>query len=179
MTKNEQPHNTSVPSPWVQRFVPEIATNGTVLDVACGWGRHTRLLAAAGHAVTALDIDIGSLGDLSTHDRVTPMQANLEDGAPFALAGQTFDAIVVVNYLWRPLFGDLVNGLKPGGALIYDTFAAGNEKYGRPRNPDHLLAVGELLDVARAAGLMVRAYEHGEVSAPAPAVRQRICAIKV
>lgn len=183
MTKNEQPHKASAPhlhmtapSPWVARFADQISPGGSVLDVACGSGRHSRLFAERGHAVTAIDLNIGALGELSTHDLVTPVEVDLEDGSPFALAGQLFDGVIVTNYLWRPLFGDLITALKPGGVLIYDTFAKGNEKFGRPRNPDHLLSPGELLDIVRPRNLIVLAYEHGEVSSPAPAVRQRICA---
>lgn len=166
---------SSRPSPWVARFAPQIAAGGAVLDVACGGGRHSRLLAARGHPVTAIDRDIARIGDLSAHGSVTALQVDLESGPPFALAGRSFDGVVVTNYLWRPLFGDLVAALNPGGLLIYETFAQGNEKFGRPRNPDHLLAPGELLELARNGDLTVVAYEHGEFSDP-PSVRQRICA---
>ena len=166
----------TAPSPWVTRFADQISPGGSVLDVACGSGRHSRLFAERGHAVTAIDLNIGSLGEISTHDLVTPVEVDLEDGSAFALAGQLFDGVIVTNYLWRPLFGDLIAALKPGGVLIYDTFAKGNEKFGRPRNPDHLLSPGELLEIVRNRNLVVLAYEHGEVSNPAPAVRQRICA---
>jgi SAM-dependent methyltransferase len=183
MAKKQQPEKSSdphrslaEPSPWIVRFAPEISAGGAVLDIACGHGRHARLFAARGCAVTAIDINSAALSELSTQDNVTTVNVDLEDGAPFALAGRTFDGVIVANYLWRPLFPDLIGAIKPGGVLIYDTFGLGNEKFGRPRNPDHLLVPGELLEIARQAGLTVLAFEHGEVTAPAPAVRQRICA---
>ncbi len=179
--ENEQsftPHTGSA-SPWVRRFANHLASGGRVLDVACGNGRHTRLLAEAGHAVTAVDRDIAGLAELSDLSAVTAIEADLETGAPFPLAGTTYDAVVVTNYLWRPLMPDLIAAVADGGLLIYETFARGNEKFGRPRNPDHLLKPGELLEAVRGTGLEVMAYEHGEIAKPQPAVIQRICARRV
>ena len=174
MLKNEQ-HVNLLPSPWVERFAGLIRDGGHVLDVACGSGRHSHLCAARGHSVTAIDRDISRL---EPADNITGIELDLESGAPFALAGQRFDGIVVTNYLWRPLIPDLIQALTPGGVLIYETFALGNEKFGKPRNPDHLLAPGELLAAVAPSELVVMAYEHGEVSTPTPSVRQRICAKK-
>jgi SAM-dependent methyltransferase len=148
-----------------------------VLDLACGGGRHTRLFAEAGHPVTAVDIDLSGLGDLADHPRVVPVQADLEGEDPFPVPGQTFGGIVVTNYLHRPLLEHLVAALAPGGVLIYETPAEGNEALGgRVANPDFLLRHGELLELAR-GGLRVVAYEDVILEGPNPAV-QRICAVK-
>ncbi len=173
------------PSPWVSRFAPLVPAGGAVLDLACGKGRHTRLFRGRGHPVTAVDRDVSHLGDTaregphdSPHDsHVTVIEADLEAG-PWPLAGRTFSGIVVTNYLHRPLMPHLIAALAPGGVLIYETFAKGNEAYGKPRSPDHLLAPGELLDVF-GESLAVVAYEHGHVETPRPSVLQRICAVNI
>jgi SAM-dependent methyltransferase len=158
-------------SPWIRRFAPLVRAGGAVLDVACGGGRHTRLFLGRGHPVTALDRDLAGAADLAGAERV---QADLEDGSPWPLAGRRFAAVVVTNYLHRPLLPTLVEAVEPGGLLLYETFALGQERFGRPRNPDFLLRPGEL--PAACAGLMIVAYEHG--LDPGPTARQRICAIK-
>ncbi len=118
-----------------------------------------------------------AVSDLAASPLVQVIEADLEDGGAWPLAGQRFDGIVVVNYLYRPLFRHLLDGLAEGGVLIYETFARGNEAFSRPRNPDHLLASGELIDVV-GGRLQIVAYEHGLVeSGPLPGVIQRICAI--
>ncbi len=147
-----------------------------MLDVACGNGRHARWLAARGHPVEAVDRDAALLAKLAAIPGIATRCADLEAGA-WPYAGQAFAAIVVVNYLHRPLFPHLLAALAPGGVLIYETFAAGNERYGRPANPDFLLRPGELLDVARGA-LRVLAYEDLFVADSKPAMIQRICAIR-
>ena len=161
-----------LPSPWVMRWVHLIRPGGTVLDVAAGHGRHARALAAVGYRATAIDLDISGLGDFQGE----VLAADLETGV-WPLAGRTFDAIVVANYLHRPHFPHLVAALNPGGVLIFETFGKGNEAYGRPRNPDFLLSPGELF-AAFSPLLDVVAYEHGAERHPRPAVRQRICAVK-
>ena len=163
------------PSPWVSRFAPLVPAGGTVLDLACGRGRHTRLFLGRGHPVTALDKDVSHLGETGQDDRVRAIEADLEDG-PWPLAGQTFAGIVVTNYLHRPLMPHLIAALAPGGVLIYETFGKGNEAYGKPRNPDYLLLPGELMEIF-GKGLAVVAYEHGYVEAPRPRVIQHICAL--
>jgi len=164
-------------SAWVRRFAGLVAPGGAVLDLACGGGRHARLFRRLGHPVTALDRDLSGVTDLADAPGVELVTADLENGSPWPLAGRTFAAIVVANYLHRPLLPRLPQVLAPGGVLMYETFAAGNEAYGRPRNPDFLLRPGELLG-ALAGALTVVAYEHGTVGRPRPAVVQRICAVR-
>jgi len=152
-----------------------VRAGGPVLDLACGSGRHARLFLGLGHPVTALDRDAEALAGLPRAVMLEVIRADLEDGSPWPLAGRRFAAIVVANYLHRPLFPAILAALEPGGVLIYETFAAGNERFGRPRNPDHLLKPGELLDIVRGR-LDVIAYEYLEVAEPRPAVVQRIAA---
>ncbi len=144
------------PSPWIARFAALVPAGGTVLDLACGGGRHSRLFLDRGHPVVAVDRDITQARLAEGAELIA---ADLEDGSAWPLEGRRFDAVVVTNYLWRPLFPAILSALKPGGVLLYETFAAGNENFGRPANPDHLLRRGELLDFAQ--GLTVLAYEDG------------------
>lgn len=165
------------PSPWVQKFTPLIEPRGAVLDLACGPGRHTRFLLAAGYSVTALDKDVSGLNDISGAPNLEIIESDLETGADYVLKGRRFSAIVVVNYLYRPLFAELIDGLASGGVLIYQTFMQGNEAYGRPRNPDFLLQENELKEVF-GKKLTVTAFEQGYTAIPSPAMTQKICAIK-
>jgi SAM-dependent methyltransferase len=167
-------HGADRPSDWVARWARGIAPQGTVLDLACGGGRHSRFLAALGFQVCAVDRDPRALDALRGEAGVTVRQADLESG-PWPLGGLKFDGIVVTNYLHRPLFPRILDALAPAGVLIYETFAAGNGRFGKPSNPDFLLRPGELLDVARGR-LRVVAYEDLEVAPPKPACIQRICA---
>ncbi len=170
MTSFDRPLDPDIPpSPWVMRWAPLIRPGGRVLDLAAGHGRHTRALAALGFQMTAVDIDVSALADAPA----AVIAADLETGE-WPLTGM-FDGIVVANYLHRPHFPHLVESLAEGGVLIFETFGQGNERLGRPRNPDFLLAPGELLRACER--LSVVAYEHGEEQAPRPAVRQRICAV--
>jgi SAM-dependent methyltransferase len=161
------------PSPWVLRFAALIPPRGSLLDVTCGGGRHTRHFVERGNRVTTVDRDVSGVQDLA--GRAEIVQADLEDGSPWPLQGRSFDAVLVTNYLWRPLFPQLLAWLAPGGVLLYETFSRGNERYGRPRNPEHMLAPGELLDVVRGQ-LRVVAYEEGIIAKPA--VVARLCAVK-
>lgn len=163
------------PSPWVVRFARLIPTGGAVLDLACGGGRHARHLISLGHRVVAVDRMVDAVADIS--DTAEVIEADLENSNPWPLAERRFDGIVVVNYLYRSLFPILVDSLTPNGVLIYETFALGNERYSRPRNPDHLLMGGELLSLLGDT-LQVVAYEHGILEkASCPGVVQRICAV--
>ena len=162
------------PSAWVQQWASQIAAGGRVLDVACGRGRHAKWLALRGHPVEAVDRDESALHALDGVAGISTCRTDLENG-PWPYAGDRFAAVVVVNYLHRPLFKHLLAAVAPGGVLIYETFAAGNERYGRPTNPDFLLQPGELLQVAHGA-LEVIAYENLAIEAPRPALVQRMCA---
>jgi SAM-dependent methyltransferase len=164
------------PSAWVERFAPTIPQAGPVLDVACGSGRHTRLLLERGHRVVAVDLDLAGIADLAAHPRLEALELDLETEEPPAVLGGRFAGVVVTNYLHRPLLPALVAAVAPHGALIYETFARGNERFGRPRSPRFLLEPGELLDAVRPR-LRVVAYEDLVVSEPRPAAVQRICAL--
>jgi SAM-dependent methyltransferase len=168
-------HETGSPSPWVRRWAALIRPGGRVLDVACGQGRHLRYLSSLGFAVVGVDRDEGALAVLRGIGRVEIQLADLEAG-PWPFPPEGFDAVVVTNYLHRPLFPDLVRALRPGGVLIYETFASGNERYGRPSNPAFLLQPDELL--VSVEPLAVVAFEQGLVSSPKQAVIQRVCAVR-
>jgi SAM-dependent methyltransferase len=159
----------------VARWASRIPTQGRVLDLACGAGRHARYLADLGLRVDAVDRDIGALV-LRQGSSIEPLQADLEAGG-WPYPGVAFDGIVVTNYLHRPLFPVLLASLAPNGVLIYETFAVGNERFGKPSNPDFLLFPGELLEVVRGV-LRVIAYEDVIDSHPRPAAVQRICAMR-
>ena len=165
-------HADLVPSRWVERWIPLIRPGGEVLDVAAGSGRHARLLARMGFEVDAVDRDATLFVDPPRG--VQLLQADIENG-PWPYAGRRFDGIVVTNYLHRALLPVLAGSLEPGGVLIYETFAKGNERFGKPSNPAFLLAPGELLDVLRGK-LRVLAYEDLVVEEPRPAAVQRLCA---
>ena len=164
---------TLVPSPWLTRWAGLIAPGGAVLDLACGNGRHALHLAGLGHAVSAVDVDLGPSGHVRATPGVEWVQADLEQGGwPFP--GRRFDAVLVSRYLHRPLFETLFDSLQPGGLLIYETFALGQAKYGRPRNPAHLLLPGELLQTVHGR-LHVIAFEDVEEPEHARCM-QRLCA---
>ncbi len=170
-------------SPWIRRFQHLVPKEGFVLDLAAGGGRHSAWFLKNGHAVTALDRRIDDLEllkktlDSAASSRLEIVAADLEDGTPWPLVDRRFDAVIVVNYLHRPLFPQLLTVLAPGGVLFYDTFAVGQEMYGKPNNPDFLLKPGELLTAVQDR-LQIVAYEHGLVDGVwGPSVKQRIAAI--
>lgn len=164
----------ATPNATIVRFGEHVPRGATVLDVAAGGGRHAVLFADRGCRVTAVDRDTAALAALAD-DRLQVITADLE-AAPWPLPGRRFDAIVVCDYLWRPLLPVLGASLAPGGHLLYETFAVGNERFGRPRNPDFLLRDGELRAFAEAHGLEVIEYWSGDVGSPPTAVRQRLLA---
>lgn len=146
-----------------------------VLDLATGSGRNALFFASRGHKVTAIDIDLSRLPEAAN---VEPLQADLENGSSWPVAGRMFGATVVTEYLHRPLMPDLLASIQPGGVLLYETFMEGNERFGRPSRPDHLLKDGELLELVRGA-FSVTAYEARLISEPGMAMVQRIAARKL
>lgn len=168
-------------SPWVERFLAGVASGGRVLDVACGGGRHLRRARAAGHPVTGVDRDLARVADLADREGVELVEMDLETGAADPLSQRfgvgAFDGVIVSNYLWRPILGDIVAMVRSDGILIYETFAAGNADVGagKPSNPDFLLKPGELLEAIR-LHLVAIAYEHVMLGDPDRVV-QRIAAV--
>ena len=158
-----------MPSPWVARWA-HLVERGPLLDVACGAGRHALFFAERGFEVVAVDRDPQEIAGVQF------VRANLEDGSPWPFAGRRFAGIVVTNYLHRPLLATLVESLDEGGVLIYETFMAGNERYGRPSNPEFLLRPGELLHAF--GKLTIAAFEQGLIDGARRAVVQRICAVR-
>lgn len=178
----ENAHATSAhPSPWVEHHIGLIDEESEVLDLACGSGRHAKLLVDDGHRVVALDRDLSALGFLAKHKRIEALEVDLEAGgidagdANWPFEERRFGGIVVSNYLWRPLLPRIVEALAPGGVLIYETFQRGQETVGRPRNPDFLLRPNELLELC-VPTLEVLGYEAGRFEDDELAFRQRICA---
>ena len=169
-------HDLTAPSPWVARFAPLVGAGAHVLDVACGTGRHTRLFAARGCEVEAVDRDPEAVAALQGLPGIRVRVADLE-GAAWPYPDADFDAIVVANYLYRPLLRTLVESLSASGVLIYETFMLGNERFGRPANPDFLLRPGELLELA-GGDLEILAFEQGYTEQPKPAMVQRLAAVK-
>lgn len=170
------------PSQWVSRFA-SLVPAGEVLDLACGTGRHAKMLAALGHPVLAVDRDGAALASAAGQG-IQTLQIDLEqDGErptswPF-IPGR-YAGVVVTNYLHRPLLNEIMSSLMPGGVVIYETFAEGNQRFGKPSNPNFLLRSGELLRAVQNAQpnpLRVVAFEEGYISQPAPAMVQRICAV--
>ena len=162
-------------SSWIAAWAGLVPPGVPVLDLAAGNGRHTRFFADRGHPVTAVDRDVSGL---AASDTVDVIAADLEDGSPWPLAGRTFGAAVVTNYLHRPLFPHLFAALQPGGILLYETFMVGNERFGKPSRPEFLLKDGELLELVRGR-FSVIAYEARMISEPKMAMVQRIAARKV
>lgn len=164
-----------IPSPWICHYAQLIRKGGQVLDLACGSGRHTRWLAANHWQVNAVDRDEQALARLQQLPNVSTMIADLENDT-WPYSDHRFDGIVVSRYLHRPLLPKLIESLRAGGVLIYETFMDGNERFGRPKNPDFLLRSNELLEVFF-PHLTVIAYQQGEFQEPDPAVMQRVCAV--
>ena len=165
-------HGTEAPSPWVMRWSALVPAAGPVLDLACGHGRHMRWFRDRGHPVTGVDRDPAAIAAVAGLGEA--LQADIENG-PWPLAERQFSAVVVTNYLWRPLFPKILACVAPGGVLIHETFAQGNETVGKPSRPDFLLAPGELLGAY--PGLRVVGFEDGFLAQPDRFV-QRIAAVR-
>jgi SAM-dependent methyltransferase len=165
-------HGSLAVSPWVQRWSVLVRDGASVLDVACGSGRHLRWFAQRGCRVTGVDRDAAAVEPLQGLGEI--VVADIENG-PWPFDGRRFDAVVVTNYLWRPLLPAIIDSVADGGVLIYETFAAGNETVGKPSRPDFLLRPGELLHAS--AGLRVVGYEDGFLAAPDRYV-QRLAAVR-
>jgi SAM-dependent methyltransferase len=165
------------PSDWVVRFSSWVPKGGPVLDLACGAGRHSRFFLQRGDRVTAVDRTLQGIQDILSHPHLESFEIDLEDGRPFPFRGQGFAAVIVTNYLYRPILKDLVSVVSEGGILIYETFARGNERFRGPSRPDFLLKPGELLEAVRGQ-LRVVAYEDRIICDPGAAAIQRIAAIR-
>ena len=169
---NGSSHGGGDASAWVQRWSHLVAPGATVLDVACGSGRHLRWFAQRGCRVTGIDRDEPALS--ASHGIAETVLADIES-APWPLPGRRFDAVVVTNYLWRELLPTLLASVAEGGVLIYETFSAGNESVGKPSNPKFLLRAGELLQATQ--GLRVVAFEEGFATDP-DRFLQRLVAVR-
>jgi SAM-dependent methyltransferase len=163
------------PSRWVEHYSSYLPAGGLILDLACGSGRHARLLARQDFTVLAVDRNPEAIAALSDQPGIEALCADLE-GDSWPLAGRQFAGIVVTNYLWRLCLPELLTQLAPGGVLIYETFMRGNEAYGKPSNPDFLLQPGELRELAAAAGLEEIAFSEAYADDPKPCMRQAIVA---
>jgi len=171
MTTHALLHGIETPSSWVQRWSHLVTPQATVLDVACGHGRHMRYFASLGHDVLGVDRNPEAIHAVTELGEA--LCADIENG-PWPLPGRTFGAVVVTNYLWRPLWADILASLEPGGVLIYETFATGNETVGKPSRPDFLLQPGELLNACK--DLRVVAFEEGFLAGPDRFVQRIVAA---
>ena len=177
MSAPDAPHGSGTPSPWLLRWAHLLPPAAPVLDIACGSGRHLRWLAARGHPVTGIDRDAAALA--ASHGLVAAgqaelIQADIEHG-PWPCPGRQWPVVLVTHYLWRPLWPQILASVAPGGLLIYETFADGNQTLGKPSRPDFLLHAGELIQ--RCAGLHIVAYEDGFLDLP-PRCVQRVVAAR-
>ena len=172
-------HDQSLPAPWFTRHASLVAAGARLLDVACGTGRHARFFAARGVQVVAVDHDPVALQSLTGIDGIHVEHRDIEaDAWPYV--PNSFDAVIVCNYLWRPTLDAMLATLKPGGVLLYETFMDGNERHGKPSRTDFLLRSNELLSNMRQAFRIV-AFEEGDelnASGETVAVKQKIAAIK-
>ena len=167
-----------MPEPWVLHATHLVPPRAPIVDIACGGGRHARWFLANDHQATLIDRDVSAVADLRNDVGATIVSADLESSHVDILhiiPPARFGGVIVVNFLWRPLMSAIVEAVAPGGVLIYQTFAVGNARHGKPSNPDYLLRPGELLD-AVSGRLEVLRYEHGEDLLDRPVTIQRIVA---
>jgi SAM-dependent methyltransferase len=168
-------HGPSKPSQWIRRFLSGVKEGGDILDVACGAGRHLRLALELGHSVTGIDRDLSRVEDIAGRKDVGLIEADLEAGRAFPLKDMRYDGVLVTNYLWRPILSDIIGCVAEDGVLIYETFALGHERHGKPSSPDFLLKNNELLE-AVLPRLTIVAYEHGLRGGDYSKIVQRIAA---
>ncbi|MCE1235371.1 MAG: class I SAM-dependent methyltransferase [Hyphomicrobiales bacterium] len=178
------PHGHGRASDWIERFLPGVTPGGRVLDVACGAGRHLRRALALGHPAVGLDRDVSGLSDLAGRSDVEIVAHDIEaaGGCDLPLSARRFAGVIVTNYLFRPLFPVLRELVGEDGLLLYETFVLGQERYGKPSNPEFLLRPNELLGPALVEGLVVIAFEQGALPGTLtvtqnPKIVQRICAV--
>jgi len=177
--KDANHHGKEPPSAWVKRWSHLIKPHGTVLDVACGYGRHAYYFAQKNHYITLIDRSQEAIESIAIEAPICEKVVADIENQPWPLIGRQFDAVVVTNYLWRPLMPTLLASLATGGVLIYETFAVGNETVGKPTRPDFLLRSGELLEVCK--NLHVVGFENGFTEAAleqTPRFVQRIAAVR-
>ncbi len=170
------PHNSNDASDWIQRWSHLVKPGATVLDVACGSGRHMKWFAQSGCEVTGIDRSADAVAAASMFGKT--IAADIENGPwPMTHNGHPaqFDVVVVTNYLWRPLFPVILQSVAQDGLLLYETFASGNETVGKPSRPDFLLQRGELLQLC--SGLSILGFEDGFLAQPDRFV-QRVAAFK-
>lgn len=175
MTTSKSRGKLTDPSPWIERFAAEVRSHGSVLDLACGGGRHGRLFLERSCTVVFLDRNISGIADIADNGSAEIIEADLETDNEWPLSGRLFDAVNVTNYLWRPIMPKIIAAVAPGGYLLYETFARGNETFDRPRNPEFLLRSGELLEFVRGQ-LEILSYGQLYRDAPYPRIVQRIAA---
>ncbi len=156
---DHSPRAVEAPSRWVQRWSHLVKPKGVVLDVACGQGRHARWFYQNNHAVVLVDWAQAAIESIAIPVHACEAVVADIEGGPWPFAGRRFEAVVVTNYLWRPLMPTLLASLAPGGVLIYETFTQGNETVGKPSRPDFLLRPKELLAFCK--DLKVVAFEEG------------------
>lgn len=168
-------HGPATPSPWVKRFITSVNDGGCILDVACGGGRHLRLALELGYTVMGIDRDLSRLDDIAERKDVGLVEADLETGRDFPLKSMSYDGVIVTNYLWRPILSDIIGCVADDGVLIYETFALGHERHGKPSNPEFLLKNNELVE-AVSPKLVVVAFEHGKRQGTNTNIVQRIAA---
>lgn len=168
--------HSEIASSWVQRWSHLIPSGGTVLDLACGEGRHMQWFSERGHPVTGIDRSVESSRKAARFGEV--IVADVENGAwPLNIDAdlRQFSAVIITHYLWRPLFPLISQSLAPNGVLLYETFSSGNETVGKPSNPNFILRPGELLTAFQ--HLRIVAYEDGFLDGP-PRFIQRLAAVR-